>query len=85
VERARAFIDGLPEDPLCAATSTPRRAILVPAPELESRWAASSWGFTLTADCLNPAALGDFYAAHFGHGPENFCAAGVVVPENRCP
>jgi hypothetical protein len=85
VERARVFIDGLPEDPLCAATSTPRRAILVPAPELDSRWAASSWGFTLTADCFDEAALGDFYAAHYGNGLEDFCTPGVVVPENRCP
>lgn len=85
VARARDFIDSLPADMACAGTSTPRRVILVPAPELASRWAASSWGFTLTADCFDADALGEFYQAHFGNGPEDFCTPGVVIPENSCP
>lgn len=85
VARARAFIGALPADPLCSGATTPRRVILVPDPALGSRWAASSWGFTLTADCFDAAAMGAFYEAHHGNGPEDFCDAGVVIPENRCP
>jgi len=85
VASARAFIDALPADPLCSGTTTPRRVILVPEPKLDSRWAASSWGFTLNADCFDVAAMGAFYEEHHGNVAENFCAAGVVIPENRCP
>jgi hypothetical protein len=84
VASARAFINALPADPLCSGATTPRRVILVPEPALASRWAASSWGFTLNADCLDTTAMRAFYTEHHGNGPEDFCAAGVVIPENRC-
>lgn len=83
VAEVEAFIAALPEDPLC--TSVPRRTVLVPYPELGSRWAASAWGYALTADCFEPDAFGDFYAEHTGRGPENLCGNGQADVATRCP
>jgi hypothetical protein len=85
VAEVEAFIDSLPEDPLCDGEGVPRRAILVPYPDLESRWAASAWGFTLNAECFDPDAFGAFYTARSGRGREPLCANGVVVTEDTCP
>jgi len=85
VARAQAVLDAQPVDPLCSGRGTNRRAILTPSPTLGSRWAASSWGWTLTADCFDESAFGAFYAAHYAQGPENFCSPGVVVTPALCP
>jgi len=73
VARAQAFIDALPAD--CGAP--PRRVILLPNPDLDVRFAASAWGFTLKANCFDEPALAAFVAAHYGHGPEDICSDGV--------
>jgi hypothetical protein len=83
VDQVQAFIDALPEDPLC--TTVPRRTVLVPYPELASRWAASAWGFALTADCFDADAFGAFYAAHTGQGREDLCGNGQTSVATRCP
>jgi len=69
-----AFIAALPEDPLCAGMGAERRTVLLPWPELGSRWAASTWGFALTADCFDPTAFRTFYDDHYGRGREALCA-----------
>lgn len=73
VARMQAFIDGLPAD--CG--DPPRRLILMPNPDLDVRFAASAWGFTLKADCFDPDAFGAFYDAHYGHGLEAICGNGI--------
>jgi uncharacterized protein DUF3105 len=73
VAQVEEFIAALPQDPLCASAGVPRRAVLVPSPELGSRWAASAWGFALTADCFDAQAFGAFYEEHYGRGPEELC------------
>jgi hypothetical protein len=83
VAEVEAFIAALPEDPLC--TSVPRRAALVPYPELGSRWAASAWGFALTADCFDADEFGSFYTEHTARGPENFCTNGQTDVATLCP
>jgi hypothetical protein len=53
--------------------------LLVPDPKLDVRWAASSWGFTLRADCFDAAAFSDFYVKHAGQplAPEyTLCSTG---------
>jgi Protein of unknown function (DUF3105) len=85
VAQATALIDSLPLDPLCGGLATPRRAILVPSPELDTRWAVSSWGFLAKADCLDAEALRSFYTDHYGQGREDFCAAGVELTAGVCP
>jgi len=76
VSRAEAFISSLPLDPICPKTGPVRRVILVPDPLLDVPIAASSWGFTLRADCFDEQAFSDFFAAHYGRGPEALCFDG---------
>lgn len=85
VARAQAMIDALPVDPLCAGTSAQRRVILVPSPELDVRWAASSWGYIIKADCFDPDALRTFYIDHFGRAREDLCNDGQVIARDACP
>jgi hypothetical protein len=86
VAQAQAMIDALPLDDLCAGLGTPRRAVLVPSPNLDARWAASSWGFLQKADCFDADALRSFYLDHVGQGPESLCgAAGVTITPTTCP
>lgn len=73
VAEVEDFIAALPEDPLCEPFSTPRRTVLVPYPELASRWAASAWGFALNADCFDAASFEAFYLEHVGRGREALC------------
>ena len=84
VAEVEAFIAGLPEDPLCEGQGSPRRTVLVPYPELATRWGASSWGFALTADCFDAEAFGQFYTDHVGNGREALCAAGQAFTANPC-
>lgn len=86
VAQAEAMIDALPLDPLCAGLGTPRRTVLVPAPNLDARWAASAWGYLQKADCFDADALSSFYTEHFGQGPEALCgASGVTLTPTTCP
>jgi hypothetical protein len=85
VATVQGFISDLPEDPLCDGAAAPRRAVLVPYPELGSRWAASAWGHALTADCFDEDAFGEFYSTHVGQAPENFCNDGQSDVPTRCP
>jgi hypothetical protein len=70
-----ALIDALPVDQGCAADE-PRRVVLTPDPLLDVRWAASAWGHTLRADCVDDQRFRQFYLNHFGHGLEAVCGQG---------
>ncbi len=85
VADVETFIAALPVDVSCVNTGAERRAILTPSPSLEARWAASAWGFALTADCFDEEAFADFYADHYGRGPEDLCVAGQAFSTNPCP
>jgi hypothetical protein len=85
VDEVQDFIDALPEDPLCDGADSVRRVILVPNPDLESRWAASAWGWTLNAECFDEVVFGEFYQARSGRGREALCASDVDVTEDTCP
>ena len=80
VALARALLDDVGPDPVCVAGGQPsRRTLLTPDPRLDVRWAASSWGYTLTADCFEPEVFRAFIEAHRGHGPEGVCSDGLDV------
>jgi hypothetical protein len=85
VAEVQSFIASLAADPACIGMGAVRRAILTPSPTLGSRWAASAWGFALTADCFDPAAFEEFYTEHYDAGPESFCAAGQAFTSDPCP
>jgi hypothetical protein len=78
--KLEALAASLPQDPSCATEVPPiRNRIVVTAdPELPAgvQIAAASWGYNLVARCLDEAALREFYNAHFGRAPENFCSEG---------
>ena len=85
IAEAKAMIDALPSDDTCNGYPTARRVVLTPYPGLTARWAASSWGWTLRADCFDSAAFTSFYMDHFGRGREQACAAGAVILDDTCP
>lgn len=74
----RAVIDAQPADPLCAALGegVKHRYVLTPDPLIPTPVAASAWGWTYTADCVDPASLGEFLRVHYAQAPENFCNDG---------
>jgi hypothetical protein len=77
VARAKAWLAQLTPDATCP--EGPPRILLVPDPLLDVPWAASSWGFTLRADCFDPDAFSDFFVAHAGQAiaPEaGLCGTG---------
>jgi hypothetical protein len=82
VAAAQAYIDGMPDDPLCVpADGDPRvRMTMTPDPMLEVPFAASTWGWTLRADCFDPVAFGAFVQEHYGQGRELLCAQGDTLP-----
>lgn len=84
VATVQAFIDSQPEDPQCSGTGASRRVVMVPDPSLDVRWAASAWGYTLRADCFDPAAFQAFYDAHYAQGPEDLCNAGTAFTASPC-
>jgi hypothetical protein len=78
VQAAKTLIDELPADPICSSP-VDRRVILTPDPKLDTRWAASAWGFTLTSECFEAEIFRTFAISHNAAGPEDFCDNGVDV------
>jgi hypothetical protein len=78
IAAAQSLIDGLPDDSLCdPSLGNPRvRMTMTPDPNLDVKFAASSWGWTLRADCFDPGAFGAFVKAHYGQGREMICGQG---------
>jgi hypothetical protein len=78
VANIQAFIDGLPLDSDCAPSLGKNRIILMPDPDpnLGVRFAASSWDWTLRADCFDPVAFRQFFDDHYDHGREVICSDG---------
>jgi hypothetical protein len=76
VAAIQAFIDGLPLDSDCAPSLGKNRLILMPDPDLDVRFAASSWDWTLKANCFDPAAYLQFFNDHYDHGREIICEDG---------
>ena len=78
VANIQAFIDGLPLDSDCVPILGKNRIILMPDPDpnLGVRFAASSWGWTLRADCFDPVAFRQFFDDHYDHGREVICNDG---------
>ncbi len=78
VAAAQRWIDNLPDDPICspAAGDARIRIVMTPDPNLDVKFAASAWGWTLRADCFDPVAFDAFFRAHYGQGSEALCAQG---------
>ena len=76
VAQAQALIDGLAPDKSCGAA--PMKIVLAPAPDLNVRWAAAAWTWTLQAACFDRQSFASFIATYYG-GPdtEAECSRGV--------
>lgn len=77
-------------DVLCVSTGggAKARLVLTPDPKLDTPIAASAWGATYTATCLDPASLAEFVSANYGGGPESLCHTGQdleVTGPPMCP
>jgi len=81
--------DGAAGDPLCisAGAGPKARLVLTPDPDLETPIAASAWGATYTATCIDTASLAAFVAQVYGKGPESTCYDGVDLESGAplCP
>ena len=77
IAAAKAWLAQLSPDAACAGGTA--RVLLVPDPQLDVAWAASSWGFTLRAECFDAEAFSDFYVKHAGQPPapeSSICTTG---------
>ncbi|WP_394832880.1 DUF3105 domain-containing protein [Pendulispora rubella] len=76
-ELFRSTVSSQPNDPICANETKRVRTVITPDPLLDFPIAASAWGWTYRARCIDPASLADFVRDHYGKGPEVLCAPGV--------
>jgi hypothetical protein len=78
LQAAIEWFNALPVDAACQLQGAAQpRALLLPDPLLDVRFAASSWRHTLRADCFDAVAFGDFYDSNVGQGLENVCSSGM--------
>jgi len=54
-----------------------RNFVVTPDPLLDTRFAASAWGFALRSTCFDLEQLGHFIDDHYGHAPEDLCSDGI--------
>jgi hypothetical protein len=75
-----SVFDGM-ADPLCLSIpgGPPARVVLTPDPDLPTPIAASAWGATYTATCIDVPSLRAFANANYGKGREVLCTDGVDV------
>jgi hypothetical protein len=80
-----AHLDARPADPVC--TEVRNRYTVTPDPLIPTRFAAAAWGYTLTSDCFDLAALDAFIDAHYSNGPELVCSDGFdpTAPDAGIP
>ncbi len=73
----RAAMQSIPDDPLCDPEAGVRvRYVLTPDPLIPTPVAASAWGWTYTAACVDLPTLEAFAQGHYAQAPEDFCANG---------
>lgn len=79
-EGLRAAAASIPSDPLCANTPGVRiRYVITPDPLITNPIAATGWGFTYNAACVDMPTLIDFANKHYGQGTEPVCANGTTT------
>jgi hypothetical protein len=80
VSALASVFDGM-ADPLCLSNpgGPAARVVLTPDPDLATPIAASAWGATYTATCIDLPSLRAFANANYGKGREVLCANGVDV------
>jgi len=84
VKQAAALVKTLPVDQGCCTDQTcpkdvTNRMVLTADPGLDTLWAASAWGRTLTADCFEPELFQTFAENYRGFGTESICSNSGAV------
>ncbi len=81
VKALRQVRDAIPDDPLCTSRGDGLRVrvIIAPSPDLDVPVAASVWGWTYKAQCVDIPTLTAFAREHYGQGEEATCANGQAV------
>jgi hypothetical protein len=79
LDALRAARDRVPIDPLCAASGTDKRIIIMPTPSIPTKVAAAAWGATYTADCIDAPSLDAFITDHYAKSSENICNPGQAT------
>lgn len=79
--------DDAQADPLCvsAGAGPKARLLLTPDPNLDTPIAASAWGATYTATCIDTESLAAFVAEVYGNAPESLCNNGIDVEAGAGP
>ncbi|MBK9265581.1 MAG: DUF3105 domain-containing protein [Polyangiaceae bacterium] len=74
-------------DPLCVmqGNGPKTRLVLTPDPDLDTPIAASAWGATYTATCIDTESLGTFISANYDKGPEKLCYPGEDIETTGGP
>lgn len=76
LEALRAVRNAVPTDPLCDPAIRVR-VILAPRPANDVPVAASAWGATYKADCVDAPSLSKFITDFYAKTAENFCSPGM--------
>ena len=74
VDQLRSIRNAAAVDPSC--DTGVKRIIIAPSPTIPTKIAASAWGYTYQADCLDEPTLTAFVHDNYAKGPEDICAAG---------
>ena len=53
---------------------------MMPDPSLTVPVAATAWGWTYLAGCIDDKSLGGFIDAHYAKAAEDFCYDGIIPP-----
>jgi hypothetical protein len=79
VARLTAMMAALPTDEACTEPPIYHRALVTEDPLMPPgvRFAASAWDVAMTANCLDEAAMAQFFADNHGHAPETRCDDGT--------
>ncbi len=78
VEGLRKAAAAIETDPLCDQDAGVRvRVVITRDPFIPTPIAATAWGNTYTAACVDLPTLSAFAKAHYGHGSEISCANGI--------
>lgn len=87
VEMLGQVMDGITSDALCNTTLPPvtSRMLMAPDPELATPIAASAWGATYTATCIDMESLTTFVSDVYGKGTEETCWDGRNIEGSGAP
>lgn len=77
VSQLKKVRDDAAADPLCTAGT--KRIVIAPSTTILTKVAATAWGKTYQAACVDEPSLAAFVRDNYAKGPENLCNPGQVL------